>query len=35
VDGWVGELSQRRRMLGAWERGFVEMKPKRGITFEI
>jgi hypothetical protein len=29
-SGWVGELGEEE-----WERGFLEGKPGKGITFEM
>jgi hypothetical protein len=31
----VGEHSYKSRGKGAWDRGFVEGKPGKGITFEM
>jgi hypothetical protein len=33
--GWVGEHYHRSRGEGGWNRGFVEGKPGKGITYEI
>jgi hypothetical protein len=29
-SGWVGELGEE-----GWDRGFLEVKPRKGITFEM
>ena len=36
VSGWVGgEYRQRSRGKGGQDKGFVEVKPGRGIPFEM
>jgi hypothetical protein len=35
VGGWVGKHPHRSREEGEWDRGFLEGKQGRGITFEM
>jgi len=34
-SGWVGECPHRSRGKRGWDRGLLERKPGKGITFEM